>query len=226
MPASIEFKAKLADLESAHATARTISGTEPEILCQTDVFFPCARGRLKLRILDDDHGELIFYQRSDAAGPCRSNYQIARTSDPHTLREILQQVSASLGTVETVRSLYMAGQTRIHLDQVKHLGGFLEIEVVLDNKQSDADGIHIAHALAKEFGITESQMVHIAYVDLLRKRLAPCPKSRLLKSPWSCTYHVYCGFSAEVRSRNLYTNRWISRRSRSTSSALLLDICS
>jgi predicted adenylyl cyclase CyaB len=173
--ANIEFKAELADPESAHATARNLSGTGPEILQQMDVFFPCPHGRLKLRIFDDNHGELIFYERADTPGPRRSNYQIARTADPYRLLEIMQHVSDSSGTVEKVRSLYIVGQTRIHIDQVKGLGSFLEIEVVLEEGQSDADGAHIAEGLAKEFGIRESDLIHVAYVDLLRQRLASIP---------------------------------------------------
>ena len=105
MSANIEFKAELADLESAHATAKNLSGTGPEILRQTDVFFPCPHGRLKLRIFDDNHGELIFYERADAPGPPRSNHQIARTADPYTLLEIPQRVSEASGMGEKVRSL-------------------------------------------------------------------------------------------------------------------------
>jgi predicted adenylyl cyclase CyaB len=166
---NIEFKAEVIDLESAHATARTLSGTGPEILRQTDVFFPCPHGRLKLRILDVNHGQLIFYERADAPGPRRSNYQIARTADPYRWLEILQHVSGVSGTVEKVRSLYIVGQTRIHVDEVKGLGSFLEIEVVLKEQQSDAEGLHIAQTLAKEFGVMENHLIHVAYVDLLRQ---------------------------------------------------------
>jgi predicted adenylyl cyclase CyaB len=173
--ANIEFKAELADLESAHATARNLSGTAPEILRQTDVFFPCPHGRLKLRIFDVNHGELIFYERADAPGPRRSIYQIARTSDPNTLLKILQQVSGVSGTVEKVRSLYIVGQTRIHVDQVKGLGSFLEIEVVMKEKQSDTECLHIAQTLAKEFGIMENHLIHVAYVDLLRQQSVSPP---------------------------------------------------
>lgn len=170
MSANIEFKAELTNLESAHATARSLSGMGPEILHQTDVFFPCPHGRLKLRIFDDVRGELIFYERTDEPGPRRSNYQIARTVDPYTLLDILQHLSCSSGTVEKVRSLYIVGQTRIHIDQVKGLGSFLEIEVVLKEGQSDAEGIHIAEALAKEFRIVQSDVIDVAYVDLLHQR--------------------------------------------------------
>jgi predicted adenylyl cyclase CyaB len=167
--ANIEFKAEVIDLESAHATARNLSGRGPEILRQTDVFFPCPHGRLKLRILDVNHGQLIFYERADARGPRRSNYQIARTADPYRWLEILQHVSGVSGTVEKVRSLYIVGQTRIHVDEVKGLGSFLELEVVLKEQQSDAEGLHIAQTLAKEFGVMENHLIHVAYVDLLRQ---------------------------------------------------------
>jgi predicted adenylyl cyclase CyaB len=172
---NIEFKAELIDLESAHATARNLSGKGPEILRQTDVFFPCPQGRLKLRIFDDNHGELIFYERADAPGPRRSNYQIARTADPHALLEILEHLSGVSGRVEKVRSLYIVGQTRIHIDQVKDLGSFLEIEVVLREQQSDAEGLHIAQTLAKEFGILDNHLIHVAYVDLLRQQSVSPP---------------------------------------------------
>jgi predicted adenylyl cyclase CyaB len=174
--ANIEFKAELIDLESAHATARNLSGTGPGNP-STDgcVFFSCPHGRLKLRIFDDNHGELIFYERADAPGPRRSNYQIARTADPYTLLEILQHVSGVSGTVEKVRSLYIVGQTRIHIDQVKGLGSFLEIEVVLKERQSDAEALHIAQTLAKEFGIMENHLIHVAYLDLLRQRSVSVP---------------------------------------------------
>jgi predicted adenylyl cyclase CyaB len=77
--------------------------------------------------------------------------------------------------VEKVRSLYIVGQTRIHIDQVKGLGSFLEIEVVLKEQQSDAEGLHIAQTLAKEFKIMENHLIHVAYVDLLRQQSASPP---------------------------------------------------
>src|SRR5260370_22585108 len=117
--ANIEFKAELIDLESAHATARNLTGTGPEILQQTDVFFPCPHGRLKLRILDDNHGELIFYERADAPGPRRSTYQIARTADPYTLLEILRHVSSVPGPVEKMPRFLLLVRTRSHTNQAK-----------------------------------------------------------------------------------------------------------
>lgn len=167
MAANIELKAKLTNPDSAHAVAEALSGHPPEILHQTDSFFACPDGRLKLRVLDDAHGELILYQRPDHDGPRRSNYQIAPTTAPYILLEILKKVLGYRGTVKKVRSLYLVGQTRVHIDQVEGLGEFLEIEVVLKNGQSDAEGTQIAETLAAEFAIEESDLVRVAYIDLL-----------------------------------------------------------
>lgn len=167
MPANIEIKARLRDLESAHAIARRLSRGEPECFEQTDVFFPCDCARLKLRILDDAHGELIIYERPNEIGPRRSTYQIARTPDPHALLDILQQSLGFSGTVKKLRSLYLVGQSRIHIDQVETLGNFLEVEVVLMKEQTDAEGKRIAQAVLQEFGVVETDLVGVAYVDLL-----------------------------------------------------------
>ena len=60
----------------------------------------------------------------------------------------------------------MAGQTRIHLDRVEGLGDFLELEVVLRDGQSDADGIAIAERLMAALDIAPSERLAGAYLDL------------------------------------------------------------
>jgi|SRR5579871_151130 len=167
MPGNIEIKARLRDRVAAHATAAQLSGTGPEIIPQTDIFFRSEGARLKLRILAPDRGELIRYERADAAEARRSEYTIARTSDPRNLEEILTAALGSTGTVTKTRSLYLAGQTRIHIDEVEGLGDFLELEVVLRPGQSDAEGRRVATRLLREFDIDEHQLIARAYVDLL-----------------------------------------------------------
>ena len=90
MPSNIEIKAKLADPTIARSIALRLSGKPPQVLRQTDVFFESPDGRLKLRILDDTHGELILYHRTDKNRVRRSDYLIAQTSSPNSLLKILQ----------------------------------------------------------------------------------------------------------------------------------------
>ncbi len=170
MPSNIEIKAALKNRAAVEDIAARLSDTPAEIIYQHDVFFRCEGARLKLRIFSPTQGELIRYQRTDVSGTRRSLYKIARTSDPQALLAILTETLGSTGAVTKKRTLYRAGQTRIHIDEVEGLGEFLELEVVLRAGQSEAAGTRIADALLAELGIEKGELIGGAYVDLLRQR--------------------------------------------------------
>jgi predicted adenylyl cyclase CyaB len=170
MPANIEIKARLADPVAAEAVAIRLSDFGPELIHQEDVFFNAEAVRLKLRIFAPDCGELIRYERADTAGARLSQYSIAATSDPQALLEILSKILGVAGVVKKDRTLYLVGQTRIHIDRVEDLGDFLELEVVLRPGQSAAEAKVIAEALLFEFGIGADQLIGEAYIDLLSGR--------------------------------------------------------
>ncbi len=170
MARNVEIKARLSDYEGTVRRAESLSDSPVEIIKQEDVFFTCPSGRLKLRILGPAQGELIFYQRPDLEGPKTSHYFIAPTSDPAQMRDVLATAYGEQATVKKVRALYLAGRARIHIDQVEALGSFLEIEVVLDVEESFKGGEAEAHSLMRQLGVSVSQLVPGAYVDLLGSR--------------------------------------------------------
>jgi predicted adenylyl cyclase CyaB len=167
MATNVEIKAVLRDRAAAEAWAERRSGGSPSVLEQEDVFFPCDGARLKLRILGPAHGELIRYQRTDAAEVRSSQYTIARTEDPQTLLQILQSTLGTIGTVKKTRLLYLIGQTRVHIDRVEGLGDFLELEVVMRPDQREEEGKQIAEGLLAELGIGKNDLLAQAYVDML-----------------------------------------------------------
>lgn len=167
MPSNIEIKAPLEDRAAAEAVAIRRSDAGPEIIHQEDTFFHSDGARLKLRILGADRGELIRYERLDLAEARCSRYEIAHTSDPHVLKEILTKTLGVRGVVKKTRTLYLIGQTRVHIDEVEGLGIFLELEVVLRHGQSEAEGKATAENLMAEFGIEKQNLIPEAYVDLL-----------------------------------------------------------
>ena len=89
------------------------------------------------------------------------------TSSPETLRETLTLAYGQLGCVQKHRTLFMVGRTRVHLDRVRLLGDFLELEVVLQDSEELADGLAEAHRLMTQLGIEAKQLMGEAYVDLL-----------------------------------------------------------
>jgi predicted adenylyl cyclase CyaB len=175
MPRNIEIKAVVADRAAAEAMAARLSGDGPEIIHQEDFFFACDGARLKLRIFSADRGELIRYERPDTTQARISSYAIARTSDPQSLLDILSATLGVIGTVRKRRTLYLIGQTRVHLDEVEGLGNFLELEVVLRPGQRDSEAIEIANHLMQRFGIDKKHLVSKAYVDSLARQVAQVP---------------------------------------------------
>ncbi len=167
MSRNIEIKARAADLSRIETRARVLADQGPFDLQQDDTFFVCPNGRLKLRELAPDRGELIFYRRPDVPGPKLSEYTMASTATPGLLRAILGDALGVLGRVRKRRRLYLAGQTRIHLDQVEGLGTFVELEVVLDESQSAQEGEAIAEHLLAELGVGKPDLVSGAYLDHL-----------------------------------------------------------
>ncbi len=170
MPSNIEIKAKLRDREKVEAVVRGRADHGPERIVQEDVFFPCGAGRLKLRRFSDDRGELIFYRRLDTEGPTESEFHKAATTDPVAMAAVLKAALGEAGAVRKRRTLYLVGQTRIHLDEVEGLGHWLELEVVLEPGQSAAEGVRIARGLMLELGILEGDLEARAYVDLLNSQ--------------------------------------------------------
>jgi predicted adenylyl cyclase CyaB len=77
--------------------------------------------------------------------------------------------------VRKTRYLYLAGQTRIHLDDVEGLGQFMELEVVMREGQSDAEGQASAEGLLASLGVERSDLLEGAYMDLMGS--APASKT-------------------------------------------------
>jgi predicted adenylyl cyclase CyaB len=169
MPTNIEIKARVNDFDELRQRAEAVSDTPVQVIPQEDTFFHIPRGRLKLRLLKPDYAQLVYYERPDQDGPKRSNYHIYETHNPAGLKTALSLALGVRGVVRKTRFLYLAGQTRIHLDEVEGLGHFMELEVVLRDGQSVAEGQSIAEDLMARLGIRKEDLLEGAYMDLLEK---------------------------------------------------------
>ncbi len=171
MARNVEIKATLEAREFASVKdrAREISDSGPEVLFQTDIFFHCATGRLKLRKFDVGTAELIAYDRPDQVGPKTSSYIRVDCPYPDSMREALTRSLGIKGIIKKRREVFLTGQTRIHLDQVENLGEFLELEVVLNADESEQHGVRTANSILEKLGIPSPSLVAGAYIDLMEK---------------------------------------------------------
>jgi predicted adenylyl cyclase CyaB len=168
VPRNVEIKARLTDPE---ATARLVAGAAdgpPEALEQTDTFFQVRTGRLKLREFGAGRAELIFYARADTPDPAESRFERVAVADAPALRALLASALGVAGEVRKRRLVYRVGRTRIHLDHVRDLGYFLELEVEMAPEEPAAAGVREAEALLRWLAIPHDALVAEAYVDLLR----------------------------------------------------------
>ena len=166
MARNIEIKAGIASVEAVLARAASIADGAPVVIDQDDTVFAVAHGRLKLRRFADGSAELIQYLRDDRADAKASDYVRVPVADADSLSAALTRACGTRGRVRKRRLLLMAGQTRIHLDRVDGLGDFLELEVVLRDGQSDADGTAIAERLMTALAIAPADRLAGAYLDL------------------------------------------------------------
>ena len=169
MPRNIEIKARISSVESLLPRARALADGEPVTIDQDDSFFNVPQGRLKLRQFADGSAELIHYHRADSPDTKASDYVRVPVPDPAALREALARACGLLGRVQKQRLLLMAGPTRIHLDRVAGLGDFMELEVVLADGQSDAEGAAIAEALMDALGLADAHRLAGSYLDLMQR---------------------------------------------------------
>ncbi|HDL85024.1 MAG TPA: CYTH domain-containing protein [Candidatus Acetothermia bacterium] len=167
MSTNVEIKAAVADLPALRKRVERISDAPGEEIYQEDTFCAVPHGRLKLRVFSPERGELIYYERSDTLAPKPSHYLISTTSDPASLHAVLTASLGIIGQVRKHRTLFMVGNTRVHLDEVENLGTYMELEVVLNAGESTDNGEETAQALMDELRIDPSDLVKRAYVDLL-----------------------------------------------------------
>ncbi|MGH7452891.1 MAG: class IV adenylate cyclase [bacterium] len=182
---NLEFKARLRNPAAIHHVLAKHDIPLAATLRQTDTYFQVENGRLKLREIENEKSQLIFYVRPDAAEVKRSDYLIAPVSSAAALREVLGAACGILAVVKKIRELYLlprqlsksagakaAARSRLHLDTVDGLGKFLEIEVIVQEEESPQQAEQEARAWLQEFGIAPEDLMAGSYADLLESQLA------------------------------------------------------
>lgn len=167
MSINIEIKAKCAN----HKKIREILAAEGAIYKgtdhQIDTYFKVNNGRLKLREGNIENN-LIYYDREDIKGPKKSDYILYKTDLDSSLKEVLTKSLGVFIIVDKQREIYFINNIKFHIDKVKDLGEFVEIEAI------DVDGSIGNEELLKQceyylnlFCISEEDLLTNSYSDLL-----------------------------------------------------------
>jgi len=163
---NIELKARLRDLEAARRVAAAVATEYVGIQLQTDTYFVCPQGRLKLREIEGAVAQLVWYARSDQPGPKASDYQLVTIPDAGGLKAALTAAWGVWTVVRKRREIYLHHNVRIHLDEVDGLGQFLEFEAVLSDVVDDAQGHVQLRQLSEQFGLRPEDLLEGSYSDM------------------------------------------------------------
>jgi predicted adenylyl cyclase CyaB len=165
MPQNLELKARISSMSVAVRVARSLHMRSKGILHQRDVYYNVPYGRLKLRIINTCVAELIYYNRPDKKGRRYSDYCVLPISNPKLTNALCTAAFSQKVVVEKKRRLYLYKNARIHLDDVRGLGAFIEFEVLVKYGKRQAQTL--MKFLSAQFEIKCSATVAASYSDLL-----------------------------------------------------------
>lgn len=137
MPINLEIKVALPSHKKVKSVLQELGAEFKGILDQKDIYYKSPSCLLKMRIIQNDRIELIKYNRVESGDTRWSNYEVILLSGkkvPGFFDNILKTETI----VEKKRELWLYDNTRIHLDKVKGLGYFLELETLVLNGKKDA----------------------------------------------------------------------------------------
>lgn len=164
---NIEIKAKVTNLEYARGVAYRLKTDYLGFLHQIDTYYNTKDGRLKFREINDKEFQLIPYKKDYSSGPMRSLYSVLPTDEPKVVKELLDQLLGTLFVIDKRREVFLVGNVRVHLDEVKGLGQFLEFEAVYSEDTAEAKAVEVqkVQELMQEFGVDRADLMDRSYVD-------------------------------------------------------------
>jgi adenylate cyclase, class 2 len=142
------------------------------VIFQRDTYFGSCRGILKLREETPGRPHLIQYERAKVPAAKESSWRTVEVDDAEAVREVLGAALGIWGVVEKRRHLFLWRGVRIHLDDVRGLGRFIELEAVAPPGSDLAAAHELVAELIAAFKITDQLLCASRYGALLADRAA------------------------------------------------------
>ena len=164
---NLERKSRDADLDLARCALEGLGARREGTQEQSDLYYHCPTGRLKLRRIDDTHAELIWYDRPDEEGLRTSTYRRVPIADDAALHAALSSGLGVRGEVRKRREVWHWHNVRVHLDDVSELGRFIEFEAVIAGESDEAISLVRLDELGRALGLEDANDVSGSYADLM-----------------------------------------------------------
>ncbi|HUW24746.1 MAG TPA: class IV adenylate cyclase [Patescibacteria group bacterium] len=169
---NIEIKAKCANFDKIRKVLKRKGALFVGKDHQVDTYFVVHKGRLKLREGKIENS-LIYYERPNMAGPKQSNVTLFKSAPDSFLKEILLKSLKVLVVVDKQREIYFIGNVKFHLDTVKNLGSFVEVEAIDESGKIGKEKLRKqCEEYLRLLKITDNDLISESYSDLLMRNLS------------------------------------------------------
>ncbi len=165
MPANLELKVPVHSFRKIKKILIGLKAKYEGLLNQKDVYYKNSRGLLKLRI-QNGRQSIIYYDRDETSKNRWSNYEYLVLSGGNA-ESFFKKIFNVTAVVEKKRQLFLYDNTRIHLDEVKGLGKFIELETLVINGKADAK--RRFDNTVKILGLDARSQIKKSYGDLIIK---------------------------------------------------------
>lgn len=170
-PTNVELKAKSSNQDKIRNILKNLNADYKGIDHQIDIYYNTKNGRLKLR-KGNIENKLIFYERDNKSDSKESKIILYKSQQPILLGEILSKSLGEKTIVDKQREIYFIDNVKFHIDNVKDLGTFVEIEAI------DNDGSIGIEKLKEQcnyyknlFEIKENDLIPVSYSDLIMQKI-------------------------------------------------------
>lgn len=167
MALNLELKIKVSFHEGIIKRIIENGGKFIKTLNQKDTYYKFDKGLLKLRELNGEF-ELVKYNRNEKEGERWSDYSLLFLKGEN-VEDYLNDLFKIETIVEKERKLYIYENTRIHLDTVKDLGEFLELETVVENISKE-EAIEEFEKVVELLDLDTENQIRKSYRDLRLSR--------------------------------------------------------
>ena len=164
---NIEIKARSNDQDTIRGILKSKNAEFKGVDHQIDTYFKVNSDRLKLREGEIEN-HLIHYQRENKEGPKQSDVILFNSDPGSSLKELLTKALGVLVVVDKKREIYFIDNVKFHIDTVKDLGTFIEIEAIDNAGDIGKDKLlKQCQFFLDLFKIPQKDLVSVSYSDLL-----------------------------------------------------------
>jgi adenylate cyclase class 2 len=174
---NVEIKASCDDFEAIKTKLAGLGAKRVTSMLQRDIYYRCKGYRKKMRVITNDHTQLIVYKRDNEPNARESKYSVKKIISPiicHAMNRLRHGIDV---VVDKKRELWRWKSVRIHLDKVTGLGRFIEIESLTSRDISLEEADKRCQTMIEALQLPSNSFLSHSYSDMIKaKRRKRQPK--------------------------------------------------